>query len=410
MELSVEYAAEGLGAARPVGRLYENRDGTVFFEYDESWRSTGIELSPIYLPLSTTGAVVSPTRSFGPMFGLFEDALPDWWGEQLMRRFFGDLGIPWNRVTSLQKLACGGDRKIGALVFRPVIQSPSFRDHLRAGVEKMVEAAEAVAHGETGEILERLIPSGLTPGGAQPKAVLSFSDDFTTITSSEPPDDTFTPWLLKFDLHPELQEGGIEYAFNRMARAAGIDVPECRLMKSHGGSRSHFMVRRFERAPGGRRIHMHSFSGLTHSPPRDGLDYHDLMNLARELTRDHRSVEQLFRRAVFNIAAGNDDDHGRNHAFLMDVDGSWRLAPAYDITLAGNPLTSGIRAASVRGKTHSIRRIDLARLAEEHGVRGIDGQIDQVLEAITHWPSYAKEADIPSAIIHGCQDRMPGLG
>ena len=35
---------------------------------------------------------------------------------------------------------------------------------------------------------------------------------------------------------------------------------------------------------------------------------------------------------VFNILSNNTDDHNKNFSFVMNEDGSWRLAPAYDIT------------------------------------------------------------------------------
>lgn len=409
MEIRVEYAPEGLERPQLVGRLYEDAGGTIYFEYDEDWRARGLELSPLRLPLSTRGAVVNPTRSFGPLFGLFEDSLPDWWGERLMRRFFADLGIPWNRVTTLQKLACGGDRKMGALVYQPVVDSAAFGDRLAVDVESMVDAAQAAAAGEGGEILEQLIPSGLTPGGAQPKALLAFSEDFARVSAADPAPDGFVPWLLKFDVHPELHEGRIEYAYNLMAAEAGINVPEVRLLETHSGWRVHFMSRRFDRVAGSRRIHMHSFSGLVHVPPRDGFDYGDLMNLARMLTRDHRAVEEVFRRALFNVAAGNDDDHGRNHAFLMETDGAWQLSPAYDVTLASHPLTAGIRSASVRGKLRDIGRKDFLLMAEEHGVGRAGEIIDSVLAAVDRWPEIAERAGIPASVAADCRERMPGL-
>lgn len=410
MELTVHYAPEGLASARAVGRLHEDPRGLIHFEYGGAWRSGGIELSPLHLPLSLTGAVAGPARTFGPLFGLFDDALPDWWGQQLMRRFFGNLGIPWNRVTALQKLACGGESKMGALVFRPALDHPSFHHDLTLEVGQLVEAAQAAVRGDTGPLLDRLIPSALTPGGAQPKAALSLPADFARVGPAEPPDDRFTPWLLKFDLDPELHAGRIERAFNLMAAAAGGEVAESRLLESHRGRRAHFMSRRFDRGPGGRRVHMHTFAGLTHTPPRDGLDYHDLLNLTRQLTRDQAAVEQVFRRAAFNIAAGNDDDHGRNHAFLMDPDGNWRLAPAYDLTLAANPLTSGIRAGAVSGKTRDLRRRDLLRLADDHGVRRGGAALDAVLDALARWPGFAAAAGLPPVIAAACRERMPGIG
>ena len=172
-----------------------------------------------------------------------------------------------------------------------------------------------------------------------------------------------------------------------MARAAGIRVPETRLLEAAGGC--HFLARRFDRGKNGARLHLHSYSGLTQTPLRDGLDYGELMETSRSLTLDHRSVEEIFRRAVFNVVAANDDDHGRNHAFLMDAAGTWTLAPAFDLTLATYPLASGFRAARVNGKASHITRRDFIQLGAAHDVRKPAEIIEQVVDAIANWDEHA---------------------
>ncbi len=399
MELEVGYHGE------TVGRLYQDGRGRVLFEYDADWRSGARELSPLYLPLSTTGAVSSPTPGFGPLFGLFQDALPDWWGEQMMRRRFEEAGIPWNKVTALHKLACQGDRKMGALVFTPLMEEPGFADSLLVELGALVEAARAAIRGEGGEVLEQLVRSGISPGGARPKALLWLSDGGRELHLEEGPGRE--AWLAKFDIDPDRHEGRIERAYMSMAAAAGIEVPETRLIEAGGGC--HFLVRRFDRGTGGERIHFHSFSGLTHTPVRDGIDYGDLMDLARGLTGDHRAVEQVFRRAVFNVMAGNDDDHGRNHAFLMADDGAWRLSPAFDLTLATNPLSSGARAGRVMGKSMNVVRDDLIRLGEGQDVRRIGEAIAEVRDAVARWPEFAAEAGLPKGEIASIHTQLRQL-
>jgi serine/threonine-protein kinase HipA len=394
MELEVYWTG---GTEERIGRLYQDARGTVFFEYDPVWRAGNRELSPLYLPNETTGAVSSPTPGFGGLHGLFQDALPDWWGERLMRRQFEERGIPWNRVTALRKLACQGERKMGALAFRPDLDGTDFNDGMFAELNSLVEAAREVLRGETGSVLTELLRSGMSPGGAQPKALLAISEDFSEIRLDDPAPAGFGSWLIKFDVEPVLQEGRIEGAYAAMARAAGIDVPETRLLESARGC--HFLTRRFDRSSEGFRLHLHSYSGLTHTPLRDGLDYGDLMNLARVLTEDQRSVEEIFRRAVFHIVASNDDDHGRNHAFLMEETGQWRLAPAFDLTLASYPLASGFRAARVLGKAAGISRKDLRKLGEEQGVRKVAETIDQVLDAVADWTKHAESCDLPKPVV-----------
>jgi serine/threonine-protein kinase HipA len=400
MEIEVGYHGEA------IGRLHQDGRGRVLFEYDPSWRNGRRELSPLYLPNATAGAVLTPTPEFGPLFGLFQDALPDWWGEQMMRRRFFDAGIPWNRVTALQKLACQGDRKMGALVFRPVMDEGDFNDGLVVELGALVEAARAAMKGETQEVLAELVRSGISPGGARPKALLWLANGGRELHLDEAPGRE--PWLFKFDVDPETHEGRIEQAYLRMAAAAGIEVPASRLIEAAGGC--HFAVRRFDRTTDGMPVHFHSFSGLTHTPVRDGLDYDDLMNLARELTGDHRTVEQIFRRSVFNVLAGNDDDHGRNHAFLMDDDGRWRLSPAFDLTLATNPLTSGARAGRVLGKAVQVKRNDLIRLGEGQDVRRVDAVIEEVRDAISRWPEFAREAGLLDGEIRMVGAQLEALG
>lgn len=392
MELDVHWAGSD---PQRIGRLYQNERGTVFFEYDPAWRAGSRELSPIYLPNSTQGAVSTPTPGFGELHGLFQDALPDWWGERLMQRHFESRGIPWNRVTALRKLACQGNRKMGALAFRPSLDDADFNDGMVAELGALVHAARETLRGGTGEVLTALLRSGMSPGGAQPKALLAVSDDFSELRLDDPPLPGFSAWLIKFDTEPVLEEGRMEAAYADMARAAGITVPETRLLEASGGC--HFLSHRFDRAENGERLHLHSFSGLTHTPLRDGLEYGDLMEITRTLTRDHRCVEEIFRRAVFNVLAANDDDHGRNHAFLMDATGQWTLAPAFDLTLATYPLASGFRAARVNGKASAIQHKDLIRLGQEHDVRHSVEIIGHIVDVVSCWSEYAAANGISPA-------------
>ncbi|MDB6080682.1 MAG: hypothetical protein JWO82_4429 [Akkermansiaceae bacterium] len=397
MELEVHFSDQ------LVGHLTQDARGGILFEYDAAWRTGKRELSPLYLPNSTDAAVRTPTPSFGDLHGLFQDALPDWWGEQMMRRFFFEAGIPWGKVSSLQKLACQGDRKMGALLFKPIIDDHDFNGELLTSLTALVDAARDAIKGDNEQVIHQLIHAGITPGGARPKALLWLSG--TSIFLDEAPGRE--AWLLKFDLDPDTHEGKIEQAYMQMAASAGIDCPETKLLEAAGGH--HFLTRRFDRLPDGRRLHLHSFSGLTHTPVREGLDYGDLMNLTRELTGDHQAVEQVFRRAAFNIAAGNDDDHGRNHAFLMDDGGTWRLSPAFDLTQATNPLTSGFRAGRVLGKAYGVTREDLRKLGNSQGVRRVDDALHQIDTALASWGDHARSVDLPRGIAQQVRAQMPGL-
>ncbi|MFM7180902.1 MAG: type II toxin-antitoxin system HipA family toxin [Verrucomicrobiales bacterium] len=410
MELRVDFVPGGGLESSLVGRLYGDRGGVVWFEYDAAWRAKGIELSPVFLRLrDAQGVLSSPSRDFGPLFGLFQDALPDWWGERLMRRFFEHSGVPWRRVTSLQKLACQGRRKTGALTYTPEIEDSDLHADMAATVEELATSAEELLQGRTDGLLDRLVNAGLSPGGAQPKASLAFNESFTASMAVDPAPKGYDAWLVKFDLAPELSAGRLELAYHRMAAAAGITVPEIRLLESGKGA-AHFLSRRFDRGADARRFHIHTFSGLTHTPVRDPMEYGDLLEIARVLVDGGAAVAEVYRRAVFNILAGNDDDHGRNHAFLMDEAGRWSLAPAYDLNPSTNPLSSGWRAGAIGGKAAGLRRDDLLRFADEHDVRDAEGILRAVEESVAAWPDHGRAAGVPETKIEDISRQQPGWG
>lgn len=408
MELRVEFVPGGGLESALVGRLYEDRGGVVWFEYDAAWRARNIELSPVFLRLrDAQGVLASPSRDFGPLFGLFQDALPDWWGERLMRRFFEQAGLPWRKVTPLQKLACQGRRKPGALTYTPEMEDADFHSDLASSVEELAIAAEELLQGRTDGLLDRLVNAGLSPGGAQPKASLAFNESFTASMAVDPAPKGYHAWLVKFDLTPELCGGRLEMAYHRMAAAAGITVPETRLLESGRGA-AHFLTRRFDRGPDARRFHVHTFSGLTHTPVRDPMEYGDLLELTRVLVDGGAAVAEVFRRAAFNILAGDDDDHGRNHAFLMNEAGRWSLAPAYDLTPSANPLASGWRAGTIAGKAADLRRDDLLRFADEQDIRGAEKILRTVEQAVKAWPDHARAAGLPETMIEDIRRQQLG--
>lgn len=389
-----------------VGVLADDARGRVFFEFDAGWRAFGLELSPVHLPLATTGSLTTGDPAFSPLFGLFDDSLPDWWGQRVMRRHFEEMNMPWNEVGPLEKLACQGSFALGALAYEPDLSPKHFREIVTTEVAQVVDSARHLLRGDSGEIIPALIRGGLSPGGAQPKALLAFSGDFSEVLAGggKVPEG-FSRWLMKFQIDPDERLCRQEHAIALMAATAGIRVPETRLFETADGS-AHFMSRRFDHGPDGP-LHLHSYAGLTNTPVRELIDYSDLMDLTRDLTARENEVEEMFRRAVFNIAIANDDDHSRNHAFLMDSGGEWMLSPAYDMTRSGYALGSGYRAAGVLGNFSKPGPKDLRALASENGLRRVDETISQVLGAVRRWPEFAGQAGLRETETRLLQDEFP---
>jgi serine/threonine-protein kinase HipA len=217
------------------------------------------------------------------------------------------------------------------------------------------------------------------------------------------------PWLLKFDgdaglRNPDAADpatsGRLELAYHLMARAAGIQVGVGRLLEARG--RAHFITRRFDRLPDGGKLHVQSLSALAHVDFQDpGIcSYEHAFQVARQLRLPHPDMTELFRRSVFNLVARNQDDPPKNIAFLMDRHGTWRLAPAFNLTHVHN-LWTNRHQMSLAGKRDGFTPADLhtAGLAASLKPRQVRAVLDQVKQAVSTWPDFAETAGIPEPVI-----------
>lgn len=129
--------------------------------------------------------------------------------------------------------------------------------------------------------------------------------------------------------------------------------------------------------------------------------YEQALHVIRHLGLPMSSIEEMFRRMVFNIIARNQDDHVKNIAFLMDKSGTWSLAPAFDTTYSFNP--SGTWTAShqmtLNGKRDGFTLEDFKAYARTASMkRGrAEAIIKEVREKVKHWRNYAEEAGVPSS-------------
>ena len=360
--------------------------------------------------------------AFNGLPGLLADALPDRFGNRLIDAWLATTGRPVNSFSPVDRLCYIGSRAMGALEFEPAIAAGGSRNAL--DVAELLDLANRVLDerarlgGTLGgqddqAALEDILTVGTSAGGARAKALLAWNPSTGEFRSGQVDVAAgFQHWILKFDgiannRHREFADprgyGRIEYAYHLMARDAGIEMAECRL--HHEGGRSHFMTRRFDRDDAGRKLHMQSLGALRH------FDYHmpgahayeQAIQTIREFGLGTSAVEQQVRRAAFNIAARNQDDHVKNISFLMDRSGAWRLSPAYDITYSYNPggAWTGHHQMSMAGKRDQFERSDLLGFAEASGLKRVAARrvLDEVLDAVSNWPRYARQANVPKADI-----------
>jgi serine/threonine-protein kinase HipA len=125
----------------------------------------------------------------------------------------------------------------------------------------------------------------------------------------------------------------------------------------------YFGIVRFDRI-GGRvntqKVHMATAAALLEADFRTPcLDYHSLMKLTKIITRgDEQDIENMFRRACFNVFAHNRDDHAKNFTYIYDVksDG-WRLSPAYDLTYSNTYFGEHTTSVDGNGKNPSKKEL-----------------------------------------------------
>jgi serine/threonine-protein kinase HipA len=107
-------------------------------------------------------------------------------------------------------------------------------------------------------------------------------------------------------------------------------------------------------------------------------------------------AEQLFRRMVFNVETRNNDDHTKNISFLMDRNGSWSLAPAYDLCYSYNPAGkwTAHHQMSLNGKQDDFTKDDLLSGAKNVGVRRANEIVDEITNVIREWNDIAKDCGV----------------
>jgi serine/threonine-protein kinase HipA len=189
----------------------------------------------------------------------------------------------------------------------------------------------------------------------------------------------------------------IEYAYYKMATAAGIQMNECRIYSENGNN--HFMTKRFDRI-NGKKLHMQTLGALAHINYNEpGLcSYEQAAGYMRELNLSADEIEQFFRRMVFNVLAVNQDDHVKNVSFLMDKSGNWKLSPAYDITFSYDQKNKWLSAHQmlINGKKDKITQEDLIRTGKNMDISlpRIKSIISDVKASVLNWPEFAESTGI----------------
>ena len=392
--------------------------GYYVFAYDSSYGKNGPELSPIHMPLNDKEEPFVftdlPEPTYSRLPAMLADALPDDFGNALIESYMAQKGLQRDQITPLDRLAYMGSRSMGALEFKPS-RGPRSKKSTALEMGELVSAARKAIEGtidsdtESEAVLKNIIEVGTSAGGARAKAVIAWNEDTQEIRSGQVDvPDGFEHWLLKFDGMGEDRElgesqayGRIEYAYFLMAREAGIDMADSRLLEESG--RAHFMTKRFDRGPENLKLHMQTLCALDHLDykKRGANSYEQLFLTIRKLKLGHAEEVEAFRRMVFNVIGKNCDDHTKNFSFLLPENGAWQLSPAYDVTFAHNPEGDWTKEhlMSINGKFKNFSIEDIQTLADRFGIGEAGDIISQVQDVVKAWPEFAEQAKVIPAEI-----------
>ncbi|MFG1314648.1 type II toxin-antitoxin system HipA family toxin [Xanthobacter autotrophicus] len=335
--------------ARPLGRLRYDQQGareSATFEYDASWLAAidRFAIDP-GLPLVAGPQFHRKVRDGSVFPAAIADTEPDGWGRRVIQRDHAKRrqearragraveAHPLNAMDYL--LAVDDVSRVDALRFQD--EDGRYQrtvDDGRRTTPPLIELAQLLAatravetNTETEADLAYLRGRGTSLGGLRPKC--SVIDERGWLSIGKFPSVA--------DERP-VTKG--EVLAMRLARKAGIDAAEARLIDSDGAPVA--LIRRFDRTGNGARLMYVSAATMLGAEPGDPGEhsYTELVDALRQHgSQPAADIEELWRRIAFSILITNVDDHLLNHGFLHVDRGQWRLAPAFDV----NPFPERVR-------------------------------------------------------------------
>ncbi|MFA7171680.1 MAG: type II toxin-antitoxin system HipA family toxin [Candidatus Paceibacterota bacterium] len=374
---------------RIIGKLAESQN-RIYFEYDPSFLANPLWLSPYKLP-PEPGLFEHTDREFGPLFGLFDDSLPDGWGLLLMDRFLRKQGVDVERLSVLDRLSFLGVSTMGALTYEPAHKHDKYAPLIDLRV--LAEQSRRILEGENAEVIPELMRAGGSPGGARPKILVGINGDRLVSGEDDLPAG-FEHWIIKFYSKDDFHDSGaVEYAYSLMAKEAGVLMSETRLFEASSGE-CFFGIKRFDRKEN-KRFHVHTFGNLIHSNFRiPACDYKTFLRVILDLTKNHQDLEKGFRQMIFNVMTNNRDDHVKNFAFMINENQEWALTPAYDLMYAGGP--GGEHSMSLAGEGCNPGKQEIRKIGTESGLSTniINDCIEQVMNSAKEWSKHAQIAGV----------------
>jgi serine/threonine-protein kinase HipA len=369
----------------------------VYFKYNQDFIESGLQISPFKLKLSNE--ILSPNvMHFDGLFGVFSDSIPDGWGKLLLDRKLIAQGININQISALDRLTFLDQNSLGAISYEPELEN-NFNFNKNIDLDNVSNEIIDIQKGISIDEIEEMFLLGGSSGGARPKIHIGYNPKTNQIIHSNSILlENFEHWIIKFPASNDFDDiAKIEFTYNLMARNAGIEVADFKLFKTQKG-KYFFGSKRFDRI-GNQKLHLHSVAGLLHDNFRmSTLDYGHIMECGFNLEKSVSVYDKILRLAAFNFLAHNRDDHSKNFSFLMDKNGIWKFAPAYDLTFSNSSF--GLHSTGISGEYKNPTLKHLQLLAKHFNVKKPNLIFDEVANSINQFSVLANNIEVNKETIN----------
>lgn len=386
--------------------MWKNSIGEAYFMYHPEFLKNPVEPFPLVARKGQDPFKTYPStegKKFQHLPSFIADSLPDAWGNELFDQWVtNQKHISRKDITPLDKLSFIGQRGMGALEFVPELSMKIPNEQvdvaaLAALAKKIYDQREKlVILSDESITMQMLLAVGTSAGGRQPKAILAMNPETREIHSGQIVGlDGYRYYIMKFgDKIRSTAE--LEMTYYELAKLANISMMPSQLWAVD--DLNHFLTERFDRQ-NGQKLHTQTLAAMR----PEAESYEDLLLVCRELRLPESTSNELFRRMVFNYLANNTDDHNKNFSFVMNQEGLWSLAPAYDITFIFN--TSGYQpehdhCLRMHGKWSDWTKTDVLDFAKDNGIVGAERIIQEVADSLTHFRNLAQKNGVKSQWIN----------
>lgn len=405
-----------------VGALVKTPQG-IAFQYDPEFTKSRLNLSPFNLPLEGKDVYINETdwKNTEGIPGFIYDSLPDRFGTNLLRTYFTDKGLTEKDIDVFTKLQYIGSRGMGALEYRPATETEQTDEIISMEeIEKIsilaTKGKEALnTNLQDKKALLQILHIGASAWGARAKALIAINKNNGDIKSGQLPlGADYGYYIIKIDgaNEKELGEpsgfGRLEYTYSQMAVDCSIEMTECSLYND-----LHFLTKRFDRNQNGNKIHVHSLCGIL------GLDYNlvgqnsyeQYFMTVRKLGLGQDTMEEIFRRMVFNVLVHNCDDHTKNFSFMMDQDGNWSLSPAFDLCYSYDSSNEWVNGHNMRvnNKRTGITYADLMVVGEKFNIKKRIDIFQKIKTVVDKFQDYAKRNHVIQELINEVEKKRPRI-